>query len=430
MKSALSRIAAAVVLLFVTSVSVTAEPDTRNGQEVPGRYIILLRSGASAAAVAADHGLSIDHTYSSIRGFSAAGAAGKLQALQRDPRVLSAEPDRFIVLSPIRRVETQFHTNDFETLTSGIDRIDADLNPRTDVSAVGIAIIDTGIWKTHVDLNVAGGNNCTGRGTSKYNDDNGHGTHVAGIAAAKTGDNHGVRGVSPNARLYAVKVLDRNGSGFLSWVICGVDWVSANAAGIKVANMSLGFQGSSSALNTAIANSVGAGVTYAVAAGNSSSDASLFSPASHPDVITVSAMGDSDGKCGGLGAATSNGADDTFATFSNRGSAVEIAAPGVDIESTYKGDKQNPGGLYASMSGTSMASPHVAGAAAQYKASNPAANPLQVKDALLGAAVAAATTCTAAGDGGPNLAVVDGGAGGFSGDPDSFAEPLLYAKSL
>lgn len=419
MKSTLSRIAAAVVLLFVTSVSVTAEPDTRNGQEVPGRYIILLRSGASAAAVAADHGLSIDHTYSSIRGFSAAGAAGKLQALQRDPRVLSAEPDRFIVLSPIRRVETQFHTNDFETLTSGIDRIDADLNPRTDVSAVSIAIIDTGIWKTHVDLNVAGGNNCTGRGTSKYNDDNGHGTHVAGIAAAKTGDNHGVRGVSPNARLYAVKVLDRNGSGFLSWVICGVDWVSANAAGIKVANMSLGFQGSSSALNTAIANSVGAGVTYAVAAGNSSSDASLFSPASHPDVITVSAMGDSDGKCGGLGAATSNGADDTFATFSNRGSAVEIAAPGVDIESTYKGDKQNPGGLYASISGTSMASPHVAGAAAQYITSHPGSSPAQVSGALVAAATGQTAGCTAG-----------TGKGGFTGDPDSFAEPLLYAKDL
>lgn len=419
MKSALSRIAAAVVLLFVTSVSVTAEPDTRNGQEVPGRYIILLRSGASAAAVAADHGLSIDHTYSSIRGFSAAGAAGKLQALRRDPRVLSAEPDRFIVLSPIRRVETQFHTNDFETLTSGIDRIDADLNPRTDVSAVSIAIIDTGIWNTHVDLNVAGGNNCTGRGTSKYNDDNGHGTHVAGIAAAKTGDNHGVRGVSPNARLYAVKVLDRNGSGFLSWVICGVDWVSANAAGIKVANMSLGFQGSSSALNTAIANSVGAGVTYAVAAGNSSSDASLFSPASHPDVITVSAMGDSDGKCGGLGAATSNGADDTFATFSNRGSAVEIAAPGVDIESTYKGDKQNPGGLYASISGTSMASPHVAGAAALFIRSNAGATPSQVLSGLLTAATPQAADCTAG-----------TGKGGFTGDSDGVAEPLLYAKDL
>lgn len=419
MKSTLSRIAAAVVLLFVTSVSVTAEPDTRNGQEVPGRYIILLRSGASAAAVAADHGLSIDHTYSSIRGFSAAGAAGKLQALQRDPRVLSAEPDRFIVLSPIRRVETQFHTNDFETLTSGIDRIDADLNLSTDVSAVGIAIIDTGIWKTHVDLNVAGGNNCTGRGTSKYNDDNGHGTHVAGIAAAKTGDNHGVRGVSPNARLYAVKVLDRNGSGFLSWVICGVDWVSANAAGIKVANMSLGFQGSSSALNTAIANSVGAGVTYAVAAGNSSSDASLFSPASHPDVITVSAMGDSDGKCGGLGAATSNGADDTFATFSNRGSAVEIAAPGVDIESTYKGDKQNPGGLYASISGTSMASPHVAGAAALFIRSNAGATPSQVLSGLLTAATPQAADCTAG-----------TGKGGFTGDSDGVAEPLLYAKDL
>jgi len=405
-----------------------------SGNEIPGRYIVLLQSGGDTAGKASQvgkkHGLNVDLVYTSIHGAALKGAAGKLKDLKVDPDVASAEPDRFVALiKPVtKKVDEQLHAgsfealhgNNFETLTTGIDRVDAELNPRTDVSGIGVAIIDTGIWKTHVDLSVAGGKNCTGTDTTKWNDDDGHGTHVAGIAAAKTNDNKGVRGVAPKAKLYAVKVLNRNGSGFLSWVICGVDWVTANAAGkgIKVANMSLGFSGTSSALNTAISNSVTAGVTYAVAAGNSAMDAGTFSPANHLAVITVSAMGDSDGKCGGTGAATSNGPDDTFASFSNRGSLVEIAAPGVDILSTYKGDKQNPGGLYATMSGTSMASPHVAGAAAQYIASNPGASPSAVRSALIAAGVPQGQAC------------VSDGNGGFSGDTDGFAEPLLRAASL
>jgi len=267
-------------------------------------------------------------------------------------------------------------------IPTGVDRIDADLNTVAKIDGtdervdVDIAIIDTGIDLKHPDLNVVGGKNCSSG--KSYDDGNGHGTHVAGIAAAL--DNSiGVVGVAPGARLWAVRVLNNAGSGTISSVICGVDWVTANAAIIEVANMSLGGSGSDtdSALRRAINNSVAAGVTYVVAAGNSSADAANYVPAAYDAVITVSALADSDGKSGGLGPATSYGADDTFATFSNYGADVDIAAPGVSIYSTYKG------GSYATMSGTSMASPHVAGAAALYKAINPAASPADVRSYLI-----------------------------------------------
>jgi subtilisin len=169
-------------------------------------------------------------------------------------------------------------------------------------------------------------------------------------------------------------------------VICGVDWVTANASTIEVANMSLGGTGSEpsgtgcrtgDALHDAICNSVAAGVTYAVAAGNESDDAADHVPAAFDEVITVSALADFDGQPGGSGAPTCRSdVDDTFADFSNFGADIDLIAPGVCILSTYRR------GGYATASGTSMASPHVAGAAALYKASNPGASPTQVKTAL------------------------------------------------
>ncbi len=186
---------------------------------------------------------------------------------------------------------------------------------------------------------------------------------MAGSAAAL--DNGiGVVGMAPGARLHAVKVLNDRGSGYMSWIVAGIDWVTARADTIEVANMSLGCECSSAAQDKAITNSVAAGVTYAVAAGNSDKDAATFSPANHPDVITVSALADFDGKEGwAVGNATSPpycrvDQDDTLADFSNFGLLVELAAPGVCIQSTW------PGGGYNTISGTSMASPHVAGAAA------------------------------------------------------------------
>lgn len=410
-------ISLAIVPIVVTVLlSLSGHAQARTGTAIPGHHIVVLWPWYDAADVASAHGVKPDHHYNhALKGFAGPISGTALDSLRTDYRVHSIEPDVVVEAFPVGppRVRTQLHTNTFETLTTGVNRVDADLNSKTDLSAIGIAIIDTGIWLTHQDLNVAGSVSFV-RKSKSGNDDNGHGTHVAGIAAAKTNDNNGVRGVAPNARLFAVKVLDRNGSGRLSDVIKGVDWVTANAAtyAIKVANMSLGCECTSSALNTAITNSVAAGVTYAVAAGNSSKDASTFSPANHPNVITVSAMVDSDGKCGGLGPPTSYGADDTFASFSNFGATVEIAAPGVGITSTWKD------GVYATLSGTSMASPHVAGAAAQYIASNSNADPATVRNTLISAGVTQNATCQ------------HDGLGGFTGDPDTSYEPLLYAATL
>jgi hypothetical protein len=228
----------------------------------------------------------------------------------------------------------------------------------------------------------------------------------------------GVVGVAPGARLYAVKVLGKNGSGSLSNVIKGIDWVTQNAGTlkIKVANMSLGASGTDDGncgrsnndpLHTAICNSVAAGVTYVAAAGNSGVDAKNTIPAAYAEVITVSALADTDGHgppsgLGGAGPVSSYGADDTFATFSNYGPGVDLIAPGVNILSTYLN------GGYATLSGTSMAAPHVAGAAALYIAQNPGASPQQVREALINQ-----------GDPGP-----------WPGDSDAIAEPLVYVGAF
>jgi subtilisin family serine protease len=282
---------------------------------------------------------------------------------------------------------------------------------------VDIAILDTGIQTNHPDLNVVGGRNFAAffGNNTRYNDGNGHGTHVAGIAAARdNGANSGgahVVGVAPGARLWAVKVLNNSGSGYTSWIIAGVDWVTDTTKHppIEVANMSLA-GGNSAALNSAIARSVASGVTYVVAAGNSNADCQNSSPANStdPGVITVSAIADYNGRGGGGGAATTSyGADDTFATFSSYGTGsdgVDIAAPGVDILSTYRSSG------YRRLSGTSMASPHVAGAAA-LRIATAGGSPADVKNALLSAAKPAS----------------DSGFGYTGGSKDGTDEPVLYA---
>ncbi|MBI4481997.1 MAG: S8 family serine peptidase [Acidobacteria bacterium] len=430
MKRLSSLFLVSLLLLFASAIAQGQGPPDGlpSGARVPNRYIVVVQEGVSPESVAFSYGVIPAEVYTSaLNGFAGPANFGQVAALAGDPRVKYIEPDRVVSLVPPAGppiVRAQLHTNDFETLTTGIDRVDAELNSKTDLSAIGIAILDTGIWLQHSDLNVAG-NVTFVTGTKSGNDDNGHGTHVAGIAAAKTGDNRGVRGVAPNARLYAVKVLNKNGSGFLSWVIAGVDWVTKNAADkrIHVANMSLGFEGTSTALDDSIHKMVTtANVATAVAAGNSGKNASTFSPANHPDVITVSAMGDSDGKCGARGGATSDGPDDTFATFSNFGAVIELAAPGVDILSTWKGDRNNPGGLYATASGTSMSSPHGAGGAAQYIASNPGASPSAVRTALIERGTPQDQAC--------GIDATGRERGGFTGDKDSTAEPLLDAASL
>jgi subtilisin len=373
-------------MAFTSSAGAAPPPDV-----VPGQYIITLADngadpGARAEALSRQHGLGVLYTYRyALKGFAATVPAARLAQLRADPDVVSVTPDH--VVNALKRptpTPTQPPAGTGQTIPTGINRIDAELSSTLAGNGSGsvdvdVAVIDTGIDLDHPDLNVVGGYNCN-RGTS-YDDGNGHGTHVAGTIGALD-NNIGVVGVAPGARLWAVRVLDNSGSGTWSSVICGIDWVTAHASTIEVANMSLGGTGTDgpSDLHTAIASSVAAGVTYVVAAGNETDDAKNHVPAAYDEVITVSALADFDGKPGGLGSPTCRSdVDDTFANFSNYGADVDLIAPGVCIYSTWKG------GGYSTISGTSMASPHVAGAAALYKSTHQGASPAQVKSALIAA---------------------------------------------
>ena len=258
---------------------------------------------------------------------------------------------------------------DAEPLTSG-GTTDAGSLP------VAVAVIDTGSGP-HADLNIAGGYNCAGGSNTSFADGNGHGTHVAGTIGARD-DGDGVVGVLPGVQIYSVRVLDNAGSGSWSGIICGINWVTNNAAtkNIRVANMSLGGTGKDDgetgktcintrdAMRKAICGSVAKGVTYVAAAGNNNANLANFVPAAYDEVLTVTAAADFNGQPGGGAAATCRSdVDDTAADFSNWASGTGdaghvIAAPGVCIESTWMG------GGYNTISGTSMASPHVAGAVA------------------------------------------------------------------
>ena len=363
-----------LVALGLTAGPTMAGSDKAGGK-VDGSYIVTLERGndpeRDAPGLAKEHGGRLKHIYKhALRGFSFEGSAKAAEQLAHNPKVRSVVADQ--------RVEAAA-----QSIPTGIRRIGGPLSSAASGDGTGsvnadIAVLDTGIDSNHPDLNVAGGVNCIG---STYEDGDGHGTHVAGTAAAKdNGD--GVVGVAPGARLWAVKVLDDTGNGTWSSVICGIDWVTANAATIEVANMSLGGSGSEShcadgGLREAICTSVGAGVPYAVAAGNSGIDASKYVPATFPEVMTVSALADFNGVPGGGASATCRSdQDDTLADFSNYGADVDLTAPGVCIHST------SIGGGYATMSGTSMATPHVAGAAALYRAEHGRVSPDALTSAL------------------------------------------------
>jgi subtilisin len=398
-----SRVLRAVLVLCALAAVVPASAAAAApGQAIPDSYIVTLRTG-DPGTVAADHarrhGAAVDHVYrNALRGYAAHMSAAAARRVATDDRVASVVPDQAVSI-------------DAQTLPTGINRVDGELSSTASGDGIGavdvdIAILDTGIDPTHPDLNVVDGVNCsTGR---SFEDGNGHGTHVAGTAAAKD-DTTGVVGVAPGARLHAVRVLNNAGSGSFSGIICGIDWVTARAATIEVANMSLSGTGTDTGCNDgglhqAICNSVNAGVTYAVAAGNTSSDAANRVPASYDEVITVSALADFDGLPGGLGSPTCRtDQDDTFADFSNFGADVDLIAPGVCILSTWKN------GAYNTISGTSMATPHVTGAAALYKSTHPSAPPNAVKNALRNTATLNWFTAT---------------------DPDGNADPLLNVSSF
>jgi subtilisin family serine protease len=332
---------------------------------------------AAAASLARQHGFAVRLSYSRVlKGFAASLPARALQALGRDRRVAYIEADQLASINA-------------QTTPTGVMRIFADGNANISIDGTDdvrvnadVAVIDTGVFD-HPDLNVAGRTDCTGSPRNKRckdgsgNDGHGHGTHVAGTIGAL--DNGiGVVGVAPGVRIWSVKVLKDNGSGWISNIIGGIDWVATQ--NIKVANMSLG-GGNSDALCAAVVASVGDGVTYAVAAGNSNTDAAGSSPANcapwMDGILTVSALADFDGDSGHQGISTCRAdQDDTLADFSNYGTIVDIAAPGVCIRSTW-----NDSG-YNTISGTSMAAPHVAGAAALLAASG-MNTPAEIHQALI-----------------------------------------------
>jgi subtilisin len=413
MRHLLSRLLALLTStsLVLATVPVRAEDDASAPAPIPGQYIVVLRDGSTlpksfnvpagvqlppeaekaladvAAKLAKKHNGELLSTFNrAMKGFSLKMSDAEADALRSDPNVEFVSADYPVSIDAIKFPIFQPPASS-QSLPTGVDRVDAELNANKG-SGIGIAVVDTGIDLTHPDLsgNVVNGKNCI-NSIKNANDDNGHGTHVAGTIAALN-NTVGVVGVAPQSKVIAVKVLDSRGSGSWSSIICGLDWITANAAkhNIKIINMSLGGGGVSDnncgksnndALHRAVCAARDAGITIVVAAGNSGVNASGSVPASYDDaVITVSALTDTDGKPGGLGAQTSYGKDDTFASFSNYGSVVDIAAPGVNIKSTWKGSSYN------TISGTSMATPHVAGAAALYIKARPGSSWTQVRDGL------------------------------------------------
>ena len=374
-------------------------------ETIPHQYIVVLKNGVtesaqSIAQQAVSRGGIVPFVYNNaIKGF-AIKIANKLvlNSILSNPSVDFVEPD----------IKVQAFS---QGVSSGYSRVGGPLSsingshPRA-VNAA-IAIIDTGIDFTHPELNVYKQVSFV-PGASTANDDNGHGTAVAGIVAAE--GNVGAVGIAPGARLWAIKVLDKSGTGSMSSIIEGIDYVTQNAGQIDAANLSFGCKCNSSALETAINNSVAAGVTFVVAAGNAGEDSSLWSPASNPNVISVAALADSDGKCGGLGPPTPYGPDDSLAIFSDFGTKVTIAAPGVNIHTTYIGS------AYATLSGTSVAAPFVTGAAALYHSLHPTTSPAQVRSALVSLGSTASTVCN--GDG-----------HGYFNNPHG-NEPVLYIGSF
>jgi subtilisin family serine protease len=373
----ISLITAAGLFMVLGSTVSTALAGETPGQQAPsGRYIVTLddsvaNTGAVARAQTDALGGELGFVYrTALNGYSVKDLSpGDVKSLRADPRVESVSVDGK-VHAFAQKVPTGIsRAGALENASLDIDEID-DVRVNADV-----AVIDTGIDYTHPDLNVVARVNCVPVNEEEEEeaascvendgtDGIGHGTHVAGTIGA-IDNGFGVVGVAPGARLWAVRVLNDNGIGYASWVLAGINWVTAHASSIEVANMSLGGEGRVPAIESALTASLNAGVVYTVAAGNKEANAESQYPANDPDVITVSALSDYDGKPGGASFGC-YGDDDTLATFSNWGPVVDIAAPGACIYSTWKG------GGYRYDSGTSMASPHVAGAAAILAAkSNP-----------------------------------------------------------
>jgi len=354
------------------------ELSTLPAPTVAGQYIVALADGgaerlasddfaASVSRLGSELGISAVTPLAIANAFVASGLdASDVARLEADPRIAYVEADQVISVN---------------AASWGLDRIDqrdlpldASFSAARSGEGVTAYVIDTGIRRDHVEF--------SGRLTSGYSvindgfgsdDCNGHGTHVAGTIGGSS------FGVAPGVTLVSVRVLGCDGSGTVSGAIQGLDWVASNASGPAVANLSLG-SGPSASFDAAVANLSSAGVTVIVAAGNDNRDACEVSPARAPSAFTVGATTRSDAR----------------SSFSNYGSCVDVFAPGSAIVSAYATSAT----ASVSMSGTSMAAPHVAGAAAQYLQGAPTATPAQVRDAI--SANATVNVLSALGSGSPN----------------------------
>jgi subtilisin family serine protease len=328
---------------------------------IADHYIVVTKDGADPDTLADTVGGHVGTRYTSaVKGFSATMSETAAKRLAADPAVSYVEQDRTVTIE-----STQANPPSW-----GLDRIDQPTLPLDhsyttgSAAAVHVYIIDTGVRMTQAQYK--------GRVTSGYDfvdhdsdasDCQGHGTHVAGTVGGST------YGVAKDVRMVAVRVLDCQGAGTYSQIIAGVDWVTKNAVKPAVANMSLG-GAAGSTLDNAVQKSINSGVTYVVAGGNDSRDACTKSPARLSAAITVGATDTTDKQ----------------ASFSNYGKCLDLYAPGVNILSAANTSDT----ATMRMSGTSQATPHVAGAAALYLNNHPTATPQQVRDAIVNAATTGA----------------------------------------